>query len=369
MNKIIINASNLHSGGGVQVASSFIDELVNYNKEISNESNHYVVLCSDEVFSYLKKTINTSNNITIYNFNTYGIKKPNQDMYDICSGANVVFTIFGPVYHKLEKDAKDICGFAQAWIAYPANIAYSKLRLRDYIKAKIKYSIQWLFFKRSDILIVEQEHIKNALVNNLNYPIGNIKVANNSVSSRYFNIDFEYTKIAKKIKFGVMGRGYSHKNLDILIEVNDILTNKYKLDCEFLFTLSDDEFHQLNFSDIPNFKTCGILDFDGCVSFYSNINALIFTSLLECFSVTPLEAMATKTPVFASDYKFISSLCKEHVFYINPMSAKSIADKIIKTIRNEELLEKKVYNAYNYVKTLPTARDRARAYLDYIDGN
>ena len=69
MKKVLINCANLHVGGALQVASSFIFEL-QYQKINAEKVN---ILVSSEVETSLGK-LNMPSNVQIHNINTYGLK-------------------------------------------------------------------------------------------------------------------------------------------------------------------------------------------------------------------------------------------------------------------------------------------------------
>ncbi|MEM7928074.1 glycosyltransferase, partial [Morganella morganii] len=94
---------------------------------------------------------------------------------------------------------------------------------------------------------------------------------------------------------------------------------------------------------------------------------LIFPSLLESFSATPVEAMKMKVPVIASDLPFVRSICKDSAFYFNPLDPYSIAESIFYAYSNKELCQQKISAADKIVSQLPTAKDRANDYIKIIN--
>lgn len=365
--KILINASNLHVGGGVQVASSFIFELsllLSYEfKEIDIS-----VLCSDSVFANLPKDFNKNvfNNFIIYNIR--GVKQPELKIKKLFSYYDICFTVFGPLYFKPEVRLH-ICGFAQAWIAYPNNIAYKNLNVREYVFNKIKFYLQSIFFRQCDYLIVEQKHIKYALCK-LDYKKKKISVVSNCVSSIFDDksswLPVLVDDFVEDITLGFIGRPYSHKNVQILSSVNDILLSKYKMRCNFLFTFTESEMQYCGFSNIDNFHSTGAIKISQCPSFFEKLDALIFPSLLECFSVSPLEAMKMNVTVIASNYPFVYEVCGDSAYYFNPLSAENIAKCIYEAFSNRILREQKIKSGQDRVRCFPTARERAVSYLNII---
>ncbi|MFA0254814.1 glycosyltransferase [Vibrio breoganii] len=367
--KLLINASNLHVGGGVQVASSFLYELSLLLKS-QKYSDDISVVCSDTVYKNLplgfdKGVFNQFNII-----NVCGLNGPSVKVKKKFAGFDVCFTIFGPLYFS-PKVKVHICGFAQAWIAYPKNIAYQTLTLSDWFKCKIKFMIQSYFFRHYDKLIVEQMHVKNAL-EKIGYANQNISVVYNCVSaiyddnSQWLPVDFDSSKFTNNIVLGFIGRPYSHKNIMILNQVNEILVSKFGMHCDFIFTFTDIEMQQCGFSSKSNFYSVGEINIAQCPAFYDLLDALLFPSLLECFSASPIEAMKMNTTVIASNYPFVKELCGDAAFYFNPLSANDIARVIFNVFSNKTLIEEKKRLGNKLVSELPTAKERAVSYLNII---
>ncbi|OEE04269.1 glycosyltransferase [Vibrio cyclitrophicus] len=372
MKKILINASNLHVGGGVQVASSFIFELSLIIKKDPIAYSHYKisVFLSDCVLDNIPSDCDISVFDTFEVINIFGINQCKKYIVEKFSKYNVVFTVFGPLYFNI-KGTKTITGFAQAWIAYPNNLAFNRLPFATKLKSKVIYFLKEFFFKKSDILVVEAGHVKRALIDK-GYDSGRIHVVQNTVSSVY-HYPFTWKKIkhskSDKFTLGFIGRGYSHKNLSILKNVNNILVNQYNSYCDFLFTLSDKEMEEHGFSKLENFHSIGPINIEQCPAFYQEIDALIFPSLLECFSVTPIEAMEMKKLVIASDLPFVADVCKNAARYFDPDSAESIAYAIYSAMSNPDENEKIVEQASSIISNSPTAEDRAVGYLNIILNN
>ncbi|WP_151828391.1 glycosyltransferase [Acinetobacter oleivorans] len=358
--KILINAANLHSGGGVQVASSFINELPLLS---NNNIKSFDVIVSSEV----DKNINQSTKKFFKNYNVYnifGLKgyKKNLGFFD---NYDLVFTVFGPCYYSIK--GVSLTGFAQAWIIYPDNECYNMLPFVDKIKFKIKFFLQKIFFKRSDFIIVELEHVKNRLVELNLFKENNISVVYNTVSNIYFSpLDWEEISIKKsdKFKIGLISRDYFHKNTDILPKIKEVLKTKYQKNIEFYVTFSEQEWANKEFNFQSNIINVGPLKVNECPSFYQQMDAIIFPSLLECFSATPLEAMIMKKPLFASDRGFIKDVCLDFAFYFDPTDPDSIAAVINNFIENKQNkeLDIQLTAAKKHAENFSTARQRAVKY-------
>ncbi|HID9742997.1 TPA: glycosyltransferase [Proteus mirabilis] len=365
--KIVINASNLHVGGGVQVAASFINEV--YELFYKKEKIPYHIVVSNAVYKNISTYIDINKFLSFNILDIYGMKKNQQLNTEIFSNIDILFSIFGPFYLKNNAKIK-ITGFAQPWIIYPKSPAYNKLSILNKIKYKVKFSIQEFYFKKDTLLVVELEHVKKALLRRrIKKNDDEVSVVYNAVASIFDNPK-EWKQINyKKNKFtlGFLGKPYPHKNIKILSKVSEILKNKYHISCDFLFTLTDVEMNKLGFNRLDNFYSIGPISVNQCPSFYKAIDALIFPSLLECFSVTPIEAMKMSTLVIASNLPFVSDICKDSALYFDPLDPSDIAKKISYAINNKDEMLKKIKLANNIVNHLPSAKDRALAYLNIID--
>ncbi|MCE2594067.1 glycosyltransferase [Motilimonas cestriensis] len=358
----LIFAGNLHYGGAVQVAVSFISELVSLGP---SELKDIDVIVSSAIHNQLDIDLSMFNNYSVIDF--FGAKffsgKNNLEFfYDVC------FVVFGPIYYSL--NARNyVVGFAQPWIAYSDNDVYPKLSLHEKIKNKMRFFIQDKLFRRYQHLVVEHKHVKDALLAKGYH--NNITVVSNSYASV-----FDYPDMWKKVNspintsqrlaLGFIGCAYPHKNLAILNQVDSILTEKYGVEVDFLFTLTKEEMQHLNFDKKNNFYTVGRVSLAQCPSFYQLVDALIFPSQLECFSATPLEAMKMRKTVFASNYPFISEVCMDAGIYFDANDAFDIARVIHEGLNDSDTLKHKIELGSDIVNNAPTARQRALSYLEVL---
>ncbi len=364
---ILINGSNIHSGGAIQVASSFIEELINlneinFNLLVSKEINHELI----------KLNVNTNLFKSFIVYDVYGLNALfDYKFIKICNNYEKIFTIFGPLY-SFKKPKKSIVGFAQPWIIFPQNEIYNNYSLIKKIKTKLKYFIQSYFFLREDEIIVELEHVKNKLSKNKNNK--NIHVVYNCVSSIFNKKDqwsaINYKRKKNQILLGFLSRDYPHKNLKILPHVGKVLKKKYNFDIKFLVTLTKEEWRKKNNEFYKYVDNLGSLNIVQCPTFYNLIDGLIFPSLLECFSATPIEAMMMRKPVFASDRNFIRDACGDDLVYFDPNDINDIAYKIYKYFFKDNLSHNKILNK-SYIRALKYNNpiNRAKKYIKILNNN
>lgn len=374
MRKVLINASNLHVGGGVQVAASFLNEICETATFLENfELTIYVSSTVCLNIEAKNRGILEAYNFEV--FDVYGLEALKPSIEKKFQGFDLVFSIFGPIYLP-RKVPNHIVGFAQYWILYPDNEISRQQSFFLRVKTKIKYEAYWFFFKFSAArLVVELPHVKNRLISFKNYPSEKIDVVENCFSALYLQKSTWHPlariipQDKKIIKIGYISRAYPHKNIAILLEVARVLSKLSQINFEFYVTLSESEWASFTPDFRAIIKNVGPLTVAQCPSFYQEMNGVIFTSLLECFSATPLEAMVMKKPLFASDREFVRDCCADNAIYVDPMDAKNIAEKIHGWFSSEDEAYKirHIEKAYQHVLNLPNSRDRALAYINIIN--
>lgn len=365
--KVLINASNLHVGGGVQVASSFYIELLSMN--FSDLDITFLV--SDEVFDNVAKFQSQNHqSLRCKIGNTYGIGAFLSQLNNEVVRYDLVFTVFGPNYLRA-RGYIDLVGFAQALILDSS--AYRRLGFFDRFKMSMRFWLQEFVFRRSDAFLVELEHVKEGLYRKGIASRDSVHVAYNCVSSLFFdksqweglNCSFS----SRKVKIGYLGRDYNHKNLSLLPIVKHILFEEHGIDVEVVVTLSDSEWEKRDFHFRQSVFNAGNLSTFQCPSFYEAMDIIIFPSLVECFSATPLEAMVMEKPIFASDRQFVRDVCGDFAFYFNPYDPYDVGKKISQYIQSDFGQDHaRLARAKEHAITFSNPRGRAEKYLEVIRG-
>jgi len=364
--KALINMSNIHGGGGLQVAISFVSELL---KLVCKQSIYKVFISTEVASAFDVNELETSAwGFEVYD--TYGIKTLWSSLNKIQSQYDVVFTLFGPKYTAF-KAKKDIVGFAQPWILSFDNPISQRMSLVERLKLKVKFGLQKWFFKRADHLIVELEHVQQALAKQGAFPKESISVVHNTISSLYLNEalwqSVEIKVPENQISIGFVTRDYSHKNIKILPKVAKLLNEQYSLPVKFYLSLNDEEWRNYAQSFGAYGETVGALSVYQCPTFYQKMDAVVFPSLLECFSATPLETLSMRKPLFASDRGFVSDVCGEHAYYFDPLDAESIASVIAGYFNSCQKTETELDSASEHVFAFSNAQQRAQKYLQIIE--
>lgn len=370
---ILINASNLHVGGGVQVATSVIKELTLFKSLPAG----LTIWASSEVDANLRNIHCELDRIPNYEVtDSYGLNFLFSSSARKLTKFDASFTVFGPLY-TWHYSGVNIVGFAQPWVIYPDNEISSRSNWSKKIFTKFKYAMQAYFFRRADMLIVELDHVRDRL---LKLGIGkqnNIKVVHNCLSSVYISRDnwtsLQIPETKADIRLGFVGRNYEHKNSRIFPEIKAALKSKHGITVSIYVTFNDEEWTNASQEFRDSVTNVGVLYVAECPSFYKQMDAIVFPSLLECFSSTPLEAMAMKRPLFASDRPFNRDVCGDHARYFDPVSPLSAADAIAAWFRFKSShpieAEKQLQLAHDHAIGFSSPEVRARKYLDFLSSS
>ena len=165
-----------------------------------------------------------------------------------------------------------------------------------------------------------------------------------------------------------MTRLYPHKNIDYSIQVIQNLIEKHHINAVLHLTLNDQEADILNIHKYSFIKNHGSIQISDIARFYSNIDYVIFSSLLECFSATPLEALYFGKVIFCSDKPFIRDCIQDNAVYFDPMDVNDGALKINSFLKESNQLDinKRIKAGKQFLKNLPTSADRSNKYLKII---
>jgi glycosyltransferase involved in cell wall biosynthesis len=363
MRKLLLNASNLHKGGGVQVATSVIYEISNLPEVPAN----LTIWASSEVHRNLLGLGWQPRCAERYEVvDSHPLEQLRTTFRQRISSFDTVFTVFGPLY-TLPKPPTSIVGFAQPWIIYPENELYSRMPIFSRLGTRIKWFLQKRFFRLADVLVVELDHVKKRLSELDIHPSARIHVVQNCVSSVYLRRELwskiSMTSSTSELKIGFVGQNYLHKNTSVFPRVAQILADQYGIKTSFYVTFSTDEW--LNAT--PEFKTAtrnvGNLRVAECPQFYQAMDGVICPSLLECFSAAPLEAMIMRRPLFVADRPFNRDICGGTAHYFDPCDPTSIAASIARYYSAPEASALMVEAAYARAKGFANAKDRACEYL------
>lgn len=357
---ILINASNLKAGGGLQVADSVCRELNNFPQ-------HQFVVVLSSFFNDTVTVIKGFPNVTTC------IHDVKNDLATLLTGRdkflddlvkekkiNSVLTIFGPSIWIPR--VPHLCGFARAQMVIKKSPFYTRMNKTTLWGQRLRYSIREKAFKKcADYFYTENPYISERLEKMWRGK----KVF---TVTNYYNQVFDNPEQWKEkllpafdgVTMLTIATPYAHKNLSIAADAARLLHQQYP-DFLFRFVMSNDrsEFP----ADISGIEDCfefiGRVDISECPSIYQQCDIVFQPTLLECFTAAYPEAMRMERPIVTTDLEFARGLCGDAAEYYSAIDAQGCADAIYKVATNEGLRMCLIKNGKEHLKLFDNYNQRA----------
>lgn len=363
---VCIVCSNLHTGGGVQVAASFLAGLLS----LPDRASRISVIASTEVNRNLRQMCDDVAAFAAYEVRDHdGLSMLWSGLGRRLRAFDAVFTVFGPLY-LLRQPRVSVVGFAQPWIIYPDNEIQAAMPWYFKLTTYLKFAVQSWFFSRANLLVVELGHVKSGLVARGLASAEAIRVVSNCLSDIFLQperwLPVAVEEESPDYRLGFVGRDYPHKNIHILPSVRRILRERHGLEVWIYVTLNDAEWSSCPSEFQAEVCNVGSLTLAQCPTFYKAMDGVIFPSLLECFSATPLEAMVMERPLFASDRPFIRDVCGGFAQYFDPLDPISIADAIAAYF-SSDVAEINLVLARRHAQQFSSNAQRTIEYIDCLE--
>lgn len=330
---ILINGVSSKFGGGKSILSNFLNQI-SINQR--HDDTIYYCLINDQV-SFDQKF----NNIIF-------IKKR--------KFVNILFYYFFYINHLQKKynvdiilnlgdipiicKCKQIFLFDWAFAVYPNDpVIWKRMNFKDYFIRKMKIFVFNILKYNIDEYLVQTHLICEKLSSLYSIDINKITYFPNAISFDHFNNNINdrflfKNKFKQKKIFLCLSAYYSHKNIEILIEVAKIIKLN-KINFIIILTLPSNDNTLKLLNKILQFKLNDILINIGEVktidipNLYKNVDALLLPTLLESFSGTYIEAMHAEVPIFTSNYDFSKEICGDSAIYFDPLNELDIYNKLL----------------------------------------
>lgn len=349
------------------MAHSFIEECKNFP-----ENRYYIVL--GEMLSKLVDRDTYPDNFSFYSLGyrpasrIFSLKSHSSDLQTLESDINpdVVFTTSGPAYWRPR--APHLAGYNLPHYIYRDSPFFSELSFYKRVKWDLKGAlIKYFFNKEADAYVVQTGDVNERLKELLG--VEEVYTVSNTFSQYYRDpikvADKLPERSSSEFRLLTLSAWYPHKNLEIIPEVIEVMSEKLKKEVRFVLTLPEEDFTNYfpeRYRDnIVN--VCPVRPEEG-PSLYRECDAMFLPTLLECFSASYAEAMAMGKPIITSDLGFAHSVCGEAALYADPMNPRDIAEKIKMLFESPALQQKMIIAGKRRKSEFLNARERAQRYLE-----
>ncbi len=347
---ILINASNISVGGGIQVTLSLINEIA----KLRNDGFAFVLP------HFMKGSFFESEGFEYIYIDKVSFLKRAKFLDAVVKKHNVVkvFSVFGPTYWKPKGNIFHLEGFALPWVVYDDSPIYDRLNIKRKIIKKIYNKLRLLIINyESDEIWVETEDVKNRLALKIGH--NNIHVFSNSVSDEFIKSELELClpNRSDHLTYGLfLSHWYEHKNFELLFDTDFNTFNNIR----YLVTLNNNDYNKIPSHLKSYFVNVGPVLPGQCKKLYDYCDFVVQPSFLECFSANLVESMHCRKPLLVSNLSFSTEICKESAMYFDPTSSESFN----KTLReflsiNTDAMDVIKNSQYERVSDFMTSKDRA----------
>lgn len=366
---VFVNASTCVAGGGVQVASGFLNHLASFHHGVSKTwffalSDQVVRECDTNFLDELRangRLITTSASPG----SPIGGYASRRALAHAChsSGCDRVFTVLGPSYVNFR--LPEYMGFADAFAFSPTDEAYTWHPLIHRIFGRLSKAAKMFFASGAKRYWVESPYAKPVLARALGIPDDHVAVIPNCVNSRITGklLPHQDPDIPT---FFFLAAAYWHKNHLILPgALRELCVMRPGINLRVITTLPPAS--PILFKLAAEMERAGVsrmwlnvgpLRLDQVAEQLSRSTVVMQVSLLEVFSSTYLEAMESDAPLLVSDRAFARDVCGDAALYVNPHEPADIAGKMIKLIDDSNLRRQLASNGRVQLSKFPNAESK-----------
>lgn len=373
--RILVNATTITVGGGVQAAVSFIE----YAGKLDGANPVLLFAVSEPVFETVSPILRSDPRIRLFStspahpFRGRAVRRALLRLEEQFE-PDLVYSIGFPSYVRFK--APEVGRYTNVWEICFLPVAWAKLSFPERISRALRslYRLRWA--RHAVYFETQTDVAKAGIIQKLHVPPERVFILPNSVNPRFMeagrSID-PHRPPHDPPRVLCVSAAHRHKNLTIIPSVAKTVTERFGIPCVFVFTLPFDSevwrsiLHEADRLGVTRFvQNVGPLTLDGCVAQYREADCLFLPTLAEIFSVTYLEAMAMGVPIVTTDLDFAHAVCADAALYFNPLAADSAAQALRSVLRDHTLREDLVRRGQQRLGTFPDPEKKQAMLLEYL---
>ncbi len=380
--KVLVNASTLLVGGGVQKAVQFVRSYAAWG-----EGHEWRALVSPQVSAGLGelpgKVMGTVETIAVSPARLLAGRTSRRRLAQVEAefAPDVVFSVFGPVYHRFA--APHLMGFAIGWLTHPSALAW---RVFPSAKSNLVFRLRLAYYKwwarRAEAWLLETQVSADGMVRRFGIRPDQVHVVPNGCADFYVdaaeNGAAPHPALADRPtdeqRLLVFTSYKPHKNVDVIPEVAAELRRRDPATrVRFVFTLKDAPPWRRLLAEAAALGADDMLINVGPVpahagpQLYASCTALFMPTLLETFSANYPEAMCMERPIITSDLDFARDICGDAAAYFDPLDPRAAADAIVSVLDDPARRAALIEAGRRRLPAFGTGEERFRATLAAIE--
>ena len=373
--RVLVNTLPCISGGGIQVCIAFVKQSVLV------EDIDFCYLLSSQVYEQLLCTNDLPDHYVIAKRSSLGRFLHN---YFLIYAAlkmfkpDLIFTVFGPAYYPF-RGQPHLCGYAVPWDFLSEFPYIPGLSMWKKVSLIIFGFLRRRFLDPSSTYWVETQSFKNNILKNRRFQQTAVKVVPNTLNPLHkasANQNQMSCNLTDKFNILLLAAPHIHKSITLLPRVIYCLNSLGFGDkCSFSISISTcgKSPEEIKFWKLVKYYNCkdqvlplGQVNVSNLSSIYEDSDLVFCPSVLEVFSITPLESFFYSKPVVAARIESNLSVYGDSVHYFEPNNAMSAALAISFVLSNYYYRKDLVQRSRAFLKTHPTHAEAFKMHIDNI---
>lgn len=366
---ILVNASALRKGGGIQVADSFCRGLCLFPQ-------HRFVFVYHQALESCASYVSGYSNVKCVRYDMPNAKlsifsSRNRFLDNLVDDQNidVVLTVFGPP--RWRPKVSHVCGFARAQAILDDSPFWTvigwKMKLRYFLEDHI---LMWMFRNNCKALWTESSFISNKLSSI--FPSKRVYTVSNNYNQIFDQKDRWDRSIVLPEFNGVtlltISANYPHKNLKIILPTVQYLNSHYPdFNFRFAITIGENELPALTEAEKKHILFLGAVYIYQCPYLYEQCDIMFLPTLMECFSASYAEAMKMDKPILTTDLEFARSICGDAAFFYDALSYEDLAESIYRLAKDKKLQDVLVEKGKRQLQEFDTFEVRSRKLISIVE--
>ncbi|MEO6096564.1 MAG: glycosyltransferase [Fibrobacteria bacterium] len=374
--KILINATTLVMGGGVQIGISFVQ----HTASPPNDELDLLFALSRQIYDALSREIREDKRVRVIDasparFITGRYSRRRLREMESEFQPDIVYTLGLPSYVNFR--SPEVGRYTNHWGILPSAIAWSSIPLPERIPHWLRTRYRLFWVSRAAYFETQTDAAKIGIMKKLKVPQERVIVIPNVPNPVFIIAGADGNRRPKEsaaVEIFCLAAAYRHKNLAIIPRVARILRDM-RPETAFRFTLTIPQEGRMFLEIVEDSRRLGVLDMIAnsgplrmpeCVERYRASDILFMPTLLETFSVTYLEAMAMSVPIVAADLDFARSICGDAANFYEPLSPQAAADAILGVAEDAVLRDRLIGNGKARLEQFPDPEKKHRMVLDWL---
>jgi glycosyltransferase involved in cell wall biosynthesis len=371
--RILVNATTMVVGGGIQVGASFVE----YASNAQHVCCEFTFAVTEQIRDNLPTRLHSDPRIKVFRTSPariLGGRRSRALLKGIEKGfrPHIVYTMGLPSYTRFR--SPEVGRYTNPWEINPAPLPWYALSWKDRLAGFLRARYRLLWASRACLFETQTEAAKRGIVNRLRIPADRVKVIPNSVNPAFVGSSEKATQPERDVVVFCLAAPYLHKNLgsipDVALALRSVCPER-----DFSFVLTVPSGHHIARELAKKSERLGVagmitnvgpLKVAECVSFYRKADIVFLPTLLEVFSATYLEAMAMCKPIVATDFEFSRAVCGDAAQYYDARSTRAAAQAIAALATDPGLRREAVERGRSQLRMFPGSDEKHQMLLAWL---